>query len=118
MPSYGAATSSPWPGRSLTERAFPRHAMESIARLLGGGQARPAPERHVGCGSSADAAQPRRLPARLALAAPMNYVHAPCIKAGKVRNRDVLDVLYTAMVEPMRFMRMRVGPWRRPQGMI
>jgi hypothetical protein len=34
----------------------------------------------------------------------MNYLHAPYIKAGKIRNEDLLYVLYSSMAEPVRFL--------------
>lgn len=40
----------------------------------------------------------------------MNYLHAPYIKSKRILNQDLLYVLYTAMVEPIRFM--RLYEWR------
>ncbi|KAG8424412.1 hypothetical protein J3458_001206 [Metarhizium acridum] len=40
----------------------------------------------------------------------MNYLHAPYIKSGGILNKDLLYVLYTAMSEPERFM--RLYEWR------
>ncbi|KAJ6446654.1 C6 finger domain-containing protein [Purpureocillium lavendulum] len=40
----------------------------------------------------------------------MNYLHAPYIKSGKITNEDLVYVLYTAMVEPIRFF--RLYEWR------
>ncbi|KJK78496.1 hypothetical protein H634G_06194 [Metarhizium anisopliae BRIP 53293] len=40
----------------------------------------------------------------------MNYLHAPYIKSGRILNKDLLYVLYTAMSEPERFM--RLYEWR------
>ncbi|PNY20893.1 Uncharacterized protein TCAP_07311 [Tolypocladium capitatum] len=40
----------------------------------------------------------------------MNYLHAPYIKSDRILNQDLLYVLYTAMVEPIRFM--RLYEWR------
>ena len=40
----------------------------------------------------------------------MNYLHAPYVKSGRILNQDLLYVLYTAMVEPIRFM--RLYEWR------
>ncbi|UNI14016.1 hypothetical protein JDV02_000700 [Purpureocillium takamizusanense] len=40
----------------------------------------------------------------------MNWLHAPYIKSGKITNEDLVYVLYTAMVEPIRFF--RLYEWR------
>ncbi len=40
----------------------------------------------------------------------MNYLHAPYIKSGRITNEDLVYVLYTAMVEPIRFF--RLFEWR------
>ncbi|POR38739.1 Uncharacterized protein TPAR_01053 [Tolypocladium paradoxum] len=40
----------------------------------------------------------------------MNYLHAPYIKSKRILNQDLLYVLYTAMVEPIRFI--RLYEWR------
>lgn len=41
----------------------------------------------------------------------MNYLHAPYIKSKRILNKDLLYVLFTAMTEPERFM--RLYEWRR-----
>ncbi|QPH16155.1 hypothetical protein C2857_000727 [Epichloe festucae Fl1] len=40
----------------------------------------------------------------------MNYLHAPYIRSGKIQNGDLLYVLYAAMTEPVRFI--RLYEWR------
>lgn len=45
-----------------------------------------------------------------AAVARMNYLHAPYIKSGKIQTQDLLYVLYTSMVEPVRFV--RLYEWR------
>lgn len=40
----------------------------------------------------------------------MNFLHSPYIKSGKIQNQDLLYVLYTSMVEPVRFI--RLYEWR------
>lgn len=40
----------------------------------------------------------------------MNYLHGPYIRSGKIQNEDLLYVLYAAMSEPVRFI--RLYEWR------
>ncbi|EFY84266.1 hypothetical protein MAC_09696 [Metarhizium acridum CQMa 102] len=40
----------------------------------------------------------------------MNYLHGPYIRSGKIQNQDLLYVLYAAMSEPVRFI--RLYEWR------
>ncbi|KFG78344.1 hypothetical protein MANI_028664 [Metarhizium anisopliae] len=40
----------------------------------------------------------------------MNYLHSPYIRSGKIQNEDLLYVLYAAMSEPVRFI--RLYEWR------